>query len=609
MTLSRSFLIQFLINKLACSLPLRFKSGGSAWAGLLIGCLGWAATAVSTAVPAIAAERVFVSYNLLERSISVGSLEAYAKQGTMDSAFAVYAQYAKPEDLKQLRSILLTRADLSAVALSQFLYSPQGEVLLKRLGQVIQPESRLSGFSALRAALILAAVDDDGLTLLNVLRKFPTRGLRIDVEKSLEIVSTLQRTVGQVQRAADAVVQQAEQEAQEPVNIPQGRFADLRQRGAFNVRKQTLPLIDRQRAAIFSTGSGEGQSPASRLGRSLTVDIYVPVPRLPRPIEHYPVIVISHGLGSNRTTFAYLADHLASHGFAVLVPEHPGSNTKQFKALVNGTAKEVAEPVEFINRPLDITFMLNELQANITLSQLNFQQVGVIGQSFGGYTALALAGAPINAEQLQMDCKDLENTLNLSLLLQCRAEKLGAAQPPLQDGRVKAIMAMNPVTSSVLGQASVSKIQVPTLIVAGIADTVAPALAEQIAPFTWLTTRHKYLVTLDRGTHFSFLDDAKTSDSPLDIPDEMIGPNPALARRYVSAISVAFFQTYLANQPGFQDYLSAAYAKSITEEPIQLNLVRSLTEMQLTEALDHKNPPRAPQSVRPVPPVPQSVRP
>jgi len=41
------------------------------------------------------------------------------------------------------------------------------------------------------------------------------------------------------------------------------------------------------------------------------------------------VIVISHGLGSDRTSFEYLATALASYFAAV--PEHPGSNAQQLR--------------------------------------------------------------------------------------------------------------------------------------------------------------------------------------------------------------------------------------------------------------------------------------
>jgi hypothetical protein len=152
------------------------------------------AIALGIASPGYTAERIFVAYNILERSISVRALEDYAKTGVMDEDLAVYAQYADPKVLQGLRSALVTKADLSSVTLAQFLYSPQGDAALKRLGQVIQPESRLSGSKAIRAALILAAAEPDGLTLLNFLRKFPTRGIRIDVERSLQVVGELSKS-------------------------------------------------------------------------------------------------------------------------------------------------------------------------------------------------------------------------------------------------------------------------------------------------------------------------------------------------------------------------------------------------------------------------------
>ena len=97
-------------------------------------------------MPAVAAERIYGSYAPLERSISIAALETYAKEGKLDDDLAVYAQYINPQQLARLRSVLLTRIELSPVALSQFLYTPIGETLLERLGQVIQtdPVNRVS---------------------------------------------------------------------------------------------------------------------------------------------------------------------------------------------------------------------------------------------------------------------------------------------------------------------------------------------------------------------------------------------------------------------------------------------------------------------------------
>ncbi|MBW4693639.1 MAG: alpha/beta hydrolase [Lyngbya sp. HA4199-MV5] len=565
------------------------------WTGIFLSAFSWLGALQN---PVRAAERVYVSYGILERSIPVLSLEAYAKNGTIDDDLAVYARYGDAKQLQQLKSVLVARADVDLVAVSQFLYTPQGEVLLKRLGQVIQPESRDSGFKAIRAALILAAADPDGLTLLNVLRKFPTRGLRIDVERSLEIAAALQQLVNQAKQATTIVLQAAQQEqATEAIAVNQ--LADIRQRGPYTWQKQTLALVDTTRSAVLNPTSADAAAPPvgggiptvpvanSTIGRSVPVDLYIP--NQLTPAAPMPVIVISHGLGSDRTTFAYLAIHLASYGFAVLVPEHPGSNAARLQALINGTASEVSEPAEFVNRPLDITFVLNQVESLVNATpnlqgRLNFQQVGVLGQSFGGYTALTLAGAPINPQQLQASCQNLENTLNLSLLLQCRASDLKQPIPTLQDARIKAVIAINPITSAVMGQTSISQIKVPTMIVTGNADTIAPAVPEQIQPFTWLTMADRYLVMLQGGTHFSTLDSSNSRDA-LPLPQEVVGPNPAIARRYMNALAVAFFQTYLANNAADRSYLSATYSSAISEVPFPLTLIRSLTAEQLAQGL------------------------
>jgi predicted dienelactone hydrolase len=542
-------------------------------AGRMLKRVGWGLLPVVLMTrPTLSAERLYLSYGLLERSISVSALEAYAQRGELDEDLLVYAQYAKPEDLQSLRKGLVTRADLTPIAVSQFLYTPQGEILLRRLGQVIQPESRDPGFFAIRAALILASSDPQGLTPLNIFRRFPTRGIRIDLQRSLQIAGDLEQIVTQTNRATATIAKLATQDSSAPL---QG-ITDLGARGSYTWQKESLRLIDRRRGFVTTLGRE----------RIFPVDVYLPQSRGDRRGQ-IPVIVISHGLGSDRETFRYLAEHLASHGFAVAVPEHPGSSAKQTQALLAGVANDVAEPSEFVDRPLDIKYLLDELtrrtKSEPRYKRLNLQEVGVFGQSFGGYTVFALAGAPINFEQLQKDCDPaaLYNTLNVSLLLQCRAIALPQINYDLSDPRVKAVIAMNPVDSSILGQAGLSQIKVPTMIIGGSADTVAPALPEQILPFTWLQTADRYLVLLDRGTHFSALADSK--NDPFVLPPDVVGPTPAVARRYTNALSLAFFQTYIANQPSYRPYLSADYASILSQGPLKLSLIRSLNAAQIAK--------------------------
>ncbi len=249
------------------------------------------------------------------------------------------------------------------------------------------------------------------------------------------------------------------------------------------------------------------------------------------------------------------------------------------RSLLTGRANAAEEPSEFINRPYDVTYLLDRLQlldeADSTY-QLNLNQVGVIGQSYGGYTALALAGAPINFSQLQKDCENRVDAWNISLLLQCRALELPVTQYNLRDLRIKAAIAINPLSNSIFGEESLSKISIPLMIVSSSDDTVAPALSEQIIPFSWLTTEKKYLVLLEGGTHFSTLSEPDPATAPITLPIPIYGAHPNLIRRYMRALSVAFTSAYVANDAQYVPYLSANYTRAIAQNVSQVRLVQTL---------------------------------
>ncbi len=545
----------------------------------------FAFTAVCTATPAIAAERIYITYGPLEVSVPIESLALFAKEGKIDSNWDGLAQYAKKEQLDQIQLALQARAEIRAVTIAQFLYTAQGELLLERLGRVIQTKARQPGFYAIRAALILAASDPEGLTIVNVLRKFPTYGIRIDIGRGLGIASELTTLINRSNRAIEGVAKLSEAQAASEPEIPAAERLQPQLPGPYTWKKSSVTLT------------------SSNRDRTFPIDIYLPQGS-PRPA---PVVVISHGLGSDRISFEYLAKHLASYGFAVAVPEHPGSNAKQLQDLITGKANEVVEPAEFVNRPLDVKELLDYL-SNLSAGnpayrgQLDLQRVGIIGQSFGGYTALALAGAQMNFAQLDKDCRLENTTWNISLLLQCRARGLDRSQYNFTDPRIKAAIAINPISSSILGETSLSKIQVPVMVIAGSADTVAPALVEQIQPFTWLTSANKYLVLMKNGTHFSTID--QSPESIFRPSPDVIGPDPALARRYINGLSLAFMESYLNNQSKFGPYVEPSYAQSISREPLGLIILRSLTPQQLQQLLN--SPPPSSRPVSP-PPTPQPL--
>ncbi|MBG1261299.1 alpha/beta hydrolase [Nostoc commune] len=521
----------------------------------------------------LAAERIYASYSALELSISVTTLENYAKTGVINEDLVAYQQYLPLQQFQELRQILLNRVKVSPVVVSQLLYTPQGELLLHRLAQIIKTSHPEPGFGALRSALILASGESEGLTLLNVLHKYPSSSIRLDVAETLEIATELEKLVNQTHRAIAAVSIKSKIEAATIKQPNLSQLPDLLVPGKFKSQKYTQKFFDSTR------------------NRLLLTDVYIPNVQ-----NAAPVIVISHGLGLDSSNFQYLATHLASYGFAVVVPNHPGSDAKQLRSLLKGHVNEIAEPGEFKDRPLDVTYILNQLEkGNQSDSRfkgrLNLQQVGVFGQSLGGYTALALAGAKINFEQLKLDCQPaaLQKTWNMSLMLQCRALELSISKSGkdynLRDERVKAAIAVNPITSSIFGKAGLSQIKTPVMIVSSSDDTVAPALSEQILPFSWLANSQKYLVMLVGGTHFSTIGNGNPGNQQVALPADMIG-DASQARRYMNVLSLPFFQTYIVGRPQYTPYLNAAYTQSISTKSLGLSLVKSLNTTDLAELLD-----------------------
>ncbi|MGD1951919.1 MAG: alpha/beta hydrolase [Leptolyngbyaceae cyanobacterium] len=501
--------------------------------------------------PVLGVERIYASFGPLERYIEVADLKTYVDTGELPDRLSFLSRFLTPEQLERLRSGLSTSADIDTVTVSQFLYTTQGEAILQWLGELIQTQGRQNGALGIRGALILAAADrDGGLNALNVLKHFPTQGVRVDLQTLLGVARAATNQINQTQAVTTQIYEQA------------------RRPGDNDSTKADLLARD-----LTSPGPNAWQL-LTLTETSLPTDLYLPEGDI------LPLVVVSHGLGGDRTTLAYLAKHLVSHGFAVAVVEHSGSNDEQIKALLSGEVGEAVEPEEMVHRPLDIQMLLTELEA-LTLrdpalrDRLDFQHVGVLGQSMGAYTTLALAGATVDLETLEQSCPPEIKQLNLSLLLQCLVPSLPQPLPELHDDRVKAAIAITPLDSAVFGPTGMGNIDVPIMVVSGSSDTVTPALPEQIRPFTWLESPERYLMLMDGGTHFSTIHNLQTGGFTL--PEEVIGPNPELAQDYVKAMGVAFLKTYLAEDTTYQQYLEPAYTASLSQTELPVVLTRDVT--------------------------------
>ncbi len=540
---------------------MRFKNSLLQWGVMVV------ALFPTVLNPALSAERIFVNYSLFGRSISIRALETYAREGKLTGELVSYARFIKPKQLAQLREGLLQKIEFSPISLSQFLYSSTGQIILGRGSQVIQTPVSQGSFYALRSALILAANDPEGFTPLSVLRHYPSPEILVNVEEIVAIAKETNRLFKQT----SAIVKETQSV---PIGSPLStsdatRLRDWQKSGSFKWQKTTLSLQDASPKRLNYT----------QQVRNFLADLYVPETDRPQPM-----VVISHGLNSDRQSYKYLAEHLASYGFVVVVPEHPGSNKQQIQSLLEGRGSDVAQPTEFLDRPLDVQFVLDTLQG---LSQtdprfqgkLNLEQVGIIGQSFGGYTSLAMAGAPINFEGLRKSCgQGLSKTLNISLVLQCQALSVPVAQYALTDSRIKAAIAINPIASAVLGSTSLAQIQIPTMMMSGSDDVIAPAWFEQIQPYEALATPQRHFVMIQNSNHFSTIAQSKSEFESLPQIQGLEGPTPEVAQNYVKVLSLVFMQTYLQEQKANQTFLSSAGAAILSQPTLPLSIVQTLPE-------------------------------
>ncbi|MDJ0797461.1 MAG: alpha/beta hydrolase [Calothrix sp. MO_167.B12] len=522
-----------------------------------------------------AAEKIYAAFGPLDFSLSVTDLENYVKTGKVTPELKFLTKRLNPKQQEELRTALQKSYDVKALTLSRAFYAPMGENILQRIGKIIQTGTGQNGKFALRAALVQAAAEGD-FTLIKVLKKFPTPGIRINTSETITAIKKIAEVFADTPTAIAEInkLSQAEIAAAPPINYKQ--LADIRTSGSATYASKTIYLQDTSR------------------DRKYPVDLYLP-PANNNSREPIPVVVISHGFSDSRSTFTQLAKFLASHGFAVALPEHIGSNFDQREATLAGRGRELFRLNEFIDRPLDVTFLLNYLEGlnqSEFQGRLNLQKVGIIGHSFGGYTALMLGGATVDFEQLTQDCQ--EEPFNISSLLQCRAREFKPSSMQrkilsqgLRDPRIQLIIALNPVSSIILGQKGLSRIQVPVVMGSAGYDPATPVVGEQIRAFTWLQTPNKYLVLADGFSHTTELTTLLNSLFYPPSASAQLADEVKIFQQNARIMMLAFLQVYIAERSQYRPYIQPSYAQFIneSESPFKFSMIRSLNPEQWKKIL------------------------
>jgi predicted dienelactone hydrolase len=504
-----------------------------------------------------AAETVVIRYGLFAESIPLADLKTAAATGEFPRSLDLFTKRLSEQQRRTFLGMLRMRVPLNVVTLSRLLNTQIGTTILNDLSTAVVRKDQAS-VQSLRAALVLGSSSPQGLSVLSFISAYPSQRLEINLPQALAVMGSLNTAFWRTQQLMFALAPQlAPRQAQ--ISLP----FDPSQSGSASVQVQKLSFNDQKR------------------NRNIPVDIYWST----AASTEKPVIVFSHGLGSVRTDLRYLAEHLASHGYIVAALEHPGSNQSNADLALQGKTR-LLKPQEFLERPRDISFVLDELTtlnqtANHPLQgKLATNNVMVVGYSFGGGTALAVAGGELQLAGLKQRCQQKLAISSMGETVQCIAQELPENSYQLRDTRIKQAIALNPTTSLIFGETGLTQVQVPTLVVASSADKTTPALTEQLIGFSKIPSP-KWLVGVIGGTHLSVKDPSTTLDQA-DQPNtplsggEVVGEQAADVRKFVQAIALAMAAQLTPEAEKYAIFLTPDYAQVASTKVFPFRIVREI---------------------------------
>ena len=270
----------------------------------------------------------------------------------------------------------------------------------------------------------------------------------------------------------------------------------------------------------YLVGTDEGAL-TGQTGRDLTVQVWFPATSTGDEVYRYddwvaagamergvpacdqarPVVLFSHGYGGVRYQSTFLTERLASHGFVVVAPDHVDNTMFDLDEAQDG---EVA-----FRRPLDIAdsydWLLEQAGAGGALDGCVDPDAGyaVVGHSFGGWTALAVAGATVDPVTA-LACSD-GGSIWCDVYQKWVALHGDEPLPPVVDPRAWASVPMCPGGFEIMG-ATLADVDVPAMVMGGTLDD-STTWEGQVQPiYDALDTAPRYLAGVVGAGHFTFSD-------------------------------------------------------------------------------------------------------
>jgi predicted dienelactone hydrolase len=221
--------------------------------------------------------------------------------------------------------------------------------------------------------------------------------------------------------------------------------------------------------------------------RDIPLKIYFPADQ-----HSVSLLIFSHGFGSDRDGYRYLAEGWAKDGYVVVLPTHQGGDRTALGALGPGSIRsgEAVSGAQLSDNAQDDSFVISSFASLIKQSPelsgvADLSRVGMAGHSMGAGTALVLDGATVPGSSASVT-----------------------------DDRIKAFIAISP--QGMYSQADLHRwdhVARPTMTMYGSHDVAAqgqPPIWRR-DPFEHMPAGDKYNLVVDGANHFSFADEPASS--------------------------------------------------------------------------------------------------
>jgi len=209
----------------------------------------------------------------------------------------------------------------------------------------------------------------------------------------------------------------------------------------------------------------------------------------------FGLIVISHGAQGLALNHRELAVALAARGYVVAAPVH-----------ARGDGDDISGDVVWIGRPKQVSRVIDAALEDAALGpRIRRERIGMVGHSNGGYTALAVAGAPPTPRALVDHCRTHTDDPRFCAAggrAGREAAERSAAIPDLRDARVRALVLLAPNALPFTDEA-LGKVTVPIRLYAAERDDLT-LVRYHAARLARARPSIEYVVIPGAG-HFSFL--------------------------------------------------------------------------------------------------------